>query len=88
MNYRYIEPTKARYLVSFDQFDRKDLVEPGPHYGEWNLKQDVKSWLATNNIKVFVEYDCGDWGEGPPIVTMEFLSESDAKYFIETWSKK
>lgn len=87
MIYKYIEPTRAGYLVSFRERDYKDLVEPGPDMGEWNLTQAVKSWLATNNIKVFVEYDCGDWGEDSPTVTIEFLSESDARDFVETWGK-
>ncbi len=88
MKYTYKKPRKEKHIVSFHQWEHKSLVEPGPNYGEWNLTQEVKSWLATNNIKVFVKYNCGDWGEGPPTVKMEFLAESDARDFMETWGTK
>lgn len=87
MKYRYVKPKQEKHFVTFHQRNHKTVVEPGANYGEWTLTQSVKSWLAINNIKVFVEYDCGDWGEGPPTVSMEFLSESDAKDFIDTWGK-
>jgi hypothetical protein len=53
-----------------------------------NPVHEVKGWLTTNNIKVFVDYDSGKWGEGPLTVIIEFQTEDDAMHFIETWNKK
>lgn len=87
MKYRYVKPRREKHYVTFDQWTHKNLVEPGANYGEWTLTQELKSWLVKENIKVFVEYDSGDWGEGPPTVTVEFLNGADAKLFVETWDK-
>jgi hypothetical protein len=72
------------HQVIFDYKDHKNLVEPSSKPGEWTLTQDVKSWLATNNIKVFMKYTVGD----TPSITMDFPSKDDAEYFINTWSKQ
>jgi hypothetical protein len=88
MRYEYVKPTKAKHIVKFNQSNHPELVEPGPCHGVWNLTQEVKGWLTTNNIKVFVDYDSGKWGEGPLTVIIEFQTEDDAMHFIETWNKK
>jgi hypothetical protein len=72
------------HQVIFHYKDHRNLVEPSSQQGEWNLTQDVKSWLATNNIKVFMKYTNGD----SPTITMDFPSQDDANYFIDTWGKK
>ena len=71
------------HQVIFHYKDHTNLVEPSSKQGEWTLTQDVKSWLATNNIKVFMKHTSGDL----PTITMDFPSHSDATYFIETWGK-
>jgi hypothetical protein len=87
MKYQYTKPTKAKHIVSFYQSNHPELIESGSCHGVWNLTQEVKSWLATNNIKVFVDYDSGKWGEEPLTVIIEFQTEDDAMHFIETWNK-
>ena len=71
------------HQVIFHYKDHNNLVEPSSKPGEWTLTQDVKSWLATNNIKVFMKYTPDD----SPTITMDFPSQADANYFIETWGK-
>ena len=71
------------HQVIFRHKDHPQLVEPSPHSNEWNLTQDVKSWLAFNNIKVFMKYT----HEDSPTVTIDFPSRDDANFFVATWSK-
>lgn len=72
------------HQVIFDYNENPNLVEPSSQKDEWTLTQNVKSWLAINNIKVFMKYTIGD----SPTITMDFPSPDDANYFIETWGKK
>lgn len=71
------------HQVIFHYKDHTNLIEPSSKPSEWTLTQDVKSWLATNNIKVFMKYTPDD----SPTITMDFPSPDDANYFIETWGK-
>jgi hypothetical protein len=73
-------------LVTFDYASYHHvLIEPGPHAYEWSITQQLKSWLSTNNVKVFIDYDCGDFGESSPVTTFEFVNEADARSFYEYW---
>jgi hypothetical protein len=71
------------HQIIFRHEDHPNLVEPSPQPNEWNLTQDVKSWLATNNIKVFTKYTNGEY----PTFTIDFTSRDDAQLFMNTWSK-
>ena len=73
------------YNVTFPYAAYRNIIEPGPHAYEWALTQAVKSWLSTNTVKVFVDFDCGDFGESSPVTTFMFTSKSDATAFYEQW---
>ncbi len=72
------------HQIIFRHKDHPHLVEPSPQPNEWNLTQDVKSWLVTNNIKVFMKYT----HEDSPTFTVDFSSQDDANFFMANWGKK
>ena len=64
------------------------LIEPGPRDYDWVFTQQFKSWLSTNMIKVFTDFDCGDFGESSPITTLRFQTPQDAQEFYTAWNRE
>ena len=87
MKYIYKPATTEKHFVTFWRYEYPKIFETGAEEDQYFLAQDVKSWLVKNDIKVFVTYDCGDMGGGEPIFNIEFLTESDARLFVDKWSR-
>lgn len=72
------------------EFEYRDyhhiLIEPGAKPYDWTITEQLKSWLSTNSIKVFVEHFCGDSGTDSPITTFRFQTTADAQHFYDHWS--
>ena len=85
MKYTYTPAKRERHTVTFWQDENPHIFEAGSAEDQYFLSQDVKSWLVKNGIKVFVSYNCGDMGGGTPEFTIEFLSEQEARQFVEEW---
>jgi hypothetical protein len=79
-----IKPQKiipASYSVRFDE-DRDYagyIVQPQPY--EDRLRPDIESWLDANAVGWSVNFDRGDWGEGPATVEVKFETEAQARAF-------
>ncbi len=77
------------YEVTFDYAPYHHiLIEPGAKPYSWVFTQQLKSWLSTNMIKVFTDFNCGDFGESSPITTLRFLKQQDAQEFYDTWNRE
>ena len=74
--------------------DRRHLFVDKPIYDE-NGKQvwsqqvfapALKAWIDSKGETLRVEpFDCGDWGEGMPIVTIHFYDKAVADEFVALW---
>lgn len=76
----------AKYEVKFheDRDHGEFMVEPEPYQDE--LRDDLKAWLDAHAPGWTVEFDRGDWGEGPASVTISFPSEAAARAFHAAWN--
>ena len=72
-------------VVKFDFMNFNHLLKENG-FRNWDLRDDVKAWL--DPFPYDVEFDCGDWGEGMPVVTLTFDKQSAAKTFTAQWGKK
>ena len=76
----------AEYTVRFDE---------GGNYSDYinnttrdNLLSDeLNAWLAANDPACRIEFDRGDWGEGPAWVTIHFTEEEHAVAFKEKFKR-
>ena len=71
----------ASYSVRFDE-DRDYsgyVVQPQPY--EDRLRPDIELWLDENAPGWSVNFDRGDWGEGPATVEIRFETEVQTRAF-------
>jgi hypothetical protein len=80
----HIKPQRiipAEYRVYF--YEDRDytgyIVQPQPY--EDRLRPDIEEWLNTNAPGWSVNFDRGDWGEGPATVEICFSTEAQAQSF-------
>jgi hypothetical protein len=79
-----IKPQKiipANYSVRFDEGGEYDgyIVQPQPY--EDRLRPDIEEWLNANALGWSVNFDRGDWGDGPAFVKIDFETEAQARAF-------
>lgn len=71
----------ASYSVCFFESEEYSgyIVQPQPY--EDALRPDIKVWLDANAPGWSVNFDRGDWGEGPALVKINFETESQSRAF-------
>lgn len=71
------------------EFEYRDyhhiLIEPGPKEYDWTITEQLKSWLSTNSVKIFVDHNCGDTGTSSPTTTFRFQTTADTQHFYDYW---
>jgi hypothetical protein len=80
----HIKPQRiipAEYSVHFheDRDYKGYIVQPQPY--EDRLRPDIEAWLNTNAPGWDINFDRGDWGEGPAKVEICFETEAQARAF-------
>ena len=76
----------AKYSIYFyeDRDYKGYIVQPQPY--EDRLRPDIEEWLNTNAPGWSVNFDRGDWGEGPAKVEIRFETEAQARAFAEAFT--
>jgi len=77
----------AAYSVCFDE-DRDYggyIIQPQPY--EDTLSADVSAWLSANAPGYAVNFDRGDWGEGPAVVKINFETQAQAHAFHKEFNR-
>jgi hypothetical protein len=81
---RIIPPS---YTVSFyESREYSDYVTEDQPYDK-RLATHLIHWLDHFAPGWSVNFDCGDWGEGPAMVTISFQTEDQAYEFVKTFNK-
>ena len=89
MKYVFIPSKKEEHVVVFrGDSDHEHIFDKSSKANEFFLKQEVKSWLVKNDIKIFVTYTCNVTDGSIPEFTIKFQNKADAEQFVEYWDQK
>lgn len=77
----------AKYMVTFFESNEYAdyIIEPEPYNKQ--LSKQLTNWLNRFAPNWEVDFDCGDWGEGPALVTIFFKEEWQSHKFSELFCK-
>jgi hypothetical protein len=74
----------SKLTVEFAQSDYPDMFESSIENDSYFLTQEVKSWLAKNDIKVFVKYFTDDTSVK---FAVRFQTPQDASEFMDEYAR-